>query len=189
MTTPQKPGAPCDLLGRVLWHEPGAWPRLVSLCAPQVYAWLRQGGLTPGEAVDAGHTAFARLAQTLHTFRPDHGTFCAWLRGLTRRQLQEHRSRQQTQDTPVIGGSNAPPTPSPTPANGPVCPLLLARALDLLQPEFEATHWQAFQRLAVEGQSAAAAAAELRLSAADVYLAQARILCRLRQEFENLIDL
>jgi hypothetical protein len=58
----------------------------------------------------------------------------------------------------------------------------------LLQPEFEAIHWQAFCRLALDRQPADEVAASLGLPLAAVFLAQARVLQRLRREFENFVD-
>jgi hypothetical protein len=47
---------------------------------------------------------------------------------------------------------------------------------------------QAFRRLALDGVSGAEAAKELGLSVAAVYAAKSRVLARIRQEAEGLID-
>ena len=60
--------------------------------------------------------------------------------------------------------------------------------LDLVEEEFEPITLQAFRRLALDGVSGAAAARELGLSVAAVYVAKSRVLARIRQEAEGLID-
>ena len=65
---------------------------------------------------------------------------------------------------------------------------MLRCLLDLVEEEFEPTTLQAFRRLALEGVSGAEAARELGLSVAAVYVAKSRVLQRIRQEAEGLID-
>jgi RNA polymerase sigma-70 factor (ECF subfamily) len=60
--------------------------------------------------------------------------------------------------------------------------------LDLMEQEFEPTTLKAFRRLALDGVSGAEAAQELGLSVAAVYVAKSRVLARIRQEAEGLID-
>ena len=62
------------------------------------------------------------------------------------------------------------------------------RLLDLVEEEFEPTTLQAFRRLALDGASGAETAQELGLSVAAVYAAKSRVVRRIRQEAEGLID-
>ena len=59
---------------------------------------------------------------------------------------------------------------------------------DLVEQEFEPTTLKAFRRLALDGASGAEAAEELGLSVSAVYVAKSRVLQRIRQEAEGLID-
>ena len=59
---------------------------------------------------------------------------------------------------------------------------LVHRALQLIKPDFAEDTWQAFWRLAVEGDSANEIAADLGCSVAAVRQAKYRVLCRLREE-------
>jgi RNA polymerase sigma-70 factor (ECF subfamily) len=65
---------------------------------------------------------------------------------------------------------------------------VLSCLLDLVNEEFEPTTLQAFRRLALDGVSGSVAAEELGLSVAAVYVAKSRVLARIRQEAEGLID-
>jgi RNA polymerase sigma-70 factor (ECF subfamily) len=60
--------------------------------------------------------------------------------------------------------------------------------LDQVEEEFEPRTLNAFRRLALEGVSGPEAAQELGLSVAAVYMAKSRVLQRLRQLAEGLID-
>src|SRR5262249_31404070 len=60
--------------------------------------------------------------------------------------------------------------------------------LDLVDEESEPVPLQAFRRLALDGVSGADAAQQLGLSVAAVYVAKSRVLARIRQEAEGLID-
>jgi RNA polymerase sigma-70 factor (ECF subfamily) len=66
--------------------------------------------------------------------------------------------------------------------------LLVRRGLELIQADFSDTTWAAFTRLALEGRPAAEVAAELQLSVNAVRLARYRVLARLRQELDGLLD-
>lgn len=59
--------------------------------------------------------------------------------------------------------------------------------LDLVEQEFEPVTLTAFRRLALDGVSGAAAA-ELGMSVAAVYVAKSRVLQRIRRDAEGLID-
>ena len=60
--------------------------------------------------------------------------------------------------------------------------------LELVEPEFQAKTWQAFRLLVLERRSAAEAAAELGLTVNAVLIAKSRVLQRMRQEADGLID-
>jgi RNA polymerase sigma-70 factor (ECF subfamily) len=60
--------------------------------------------------------------------------------------------------------------------------------LELAELEFEPTTVRAFRRVALEGASASEAAGELGLSLAAVYAARSRVLRRLRELAEGLLD-
>lgn len=57
-----------------------------------------------------------------------------------------------------------------------------------MEQKFEPVSLQAFRRLTLDGASGAEVAQELGLSVGAVYVAKSRILARLRQEAEGLID-
>jgi RNA polymerase sigma-70 factor (ECF subfamily) len=60
--------------------------------------------------------------------------------------------------------------------------------LDLVRAEFESHTWEAFRRVAIERQSSARVAVDLGMSIAAVYQAKSRVLRRLRQELDGLME-
>ena len=62
------------------------------------------------------------------------------------------------------------------------------RLLELLEPEFEPTTWQAFRRLVLEGQPTRDVADSLGLTPNAVRIAKSRVLARFRREVEGLLD-
>ena len=65
---------------------------------------------------------------------------------------------------------------------------LVARALEVMQGDFEPTTWKACWAFVVEGRSAADVAKQLGTTVNAVYVAKLRVLRRLRQELNGLLD-
>ena len=65
---------------------------------------------------------------------------------------------------------------------------LVRRALELMQREFQPATWKAFWECVTADRPAAEVAAELGLTVAAVYAAKSRVLRRLRQDLEGLLD-
>jgi RNA polymerase sigma-70 factor (ECF subfamily) len=65
---------------------------------------------------------------------------------------------------------------------------VVRRALDLIEPDFEATTWQAFHQVTRGGIGAAQVADNLGITVNAVFIAKSRVLARLRQEIQGLID-
>jgi RNA polymerase sigma-70 factor (ECF subfamily) len=186
------------LLERVRANDAEAWRRLVFLYSPLVHFWCRRAGLHEADAADVLQDVFLAVAGAVAGFdRRAGGAFRAWLWTITRNKLRDHFRRLK--DRPeAAGGSEAHRRLLDVPDEEPAAPAdpsdpgsataLLRRALELIRGDFEERTWQAFYRATVEGQPAAALAAELGLSVDAVYQAKARVLRRLREELGNLID-
>jgi RNA polymerase sigma-70 factor (ECF subfamily) len=66
--------------------------------------------------------------------------------------------------------------------------LVLRQALSLIRGDFEERTWQACWRVSVEGQAPAHVAEGLGMTRHAVYKAKSRVLSRLRQELNGLIE-
>jgi RNA polymerase sigma-70 factor (ECF subfamily) len=173
--------------------DQAAWERLVDLHSALLYLWACRAGLRGNEAADLVTQVFAAVLKKL----PEHGGVLptGGFRGLLR-SLAHAARRDLLLRRPVpVGG---PPSPAADPGRVPAgaetlweaeyAGFVLARAVELAQPEFPAEDWKACWEVAVEGRPAADVARVLGMTPAAVYAAEARVLSRLRQELEGLLD-
>jgi RNA polymerase sigma-70 factor (ECF subfamily) len=185
------PGTSASLLDQARGRSAGAWERLVALYTPLFDAWLTAAGLQPADREDLTQRVLEILVRQLpafeHNGRP--GGFRAWLRGITVNLLREFwRSRPEPD-----AGSRLEQLSDP---GGGLSRLwdeqhdrhVLHALMNLVRPEFTASTWQAFRRLAFDGAPARTVAQELGLSVNAVLIAKSRVLTRLRQEARGLVD-
>ncbi len=186
-----------SLLERVRARDARAWERLVSLYTPLLDQWCRQYGLQEADAADIRQKVFVVVSERIGTFRRDEagGSFRGWLRIITRSKVLDHRRCEAPKAAP--GGDAYEkqlhvPAPEPESAAAGVereeIRLLYRRAMELMARDFEETTWKAFYMVVVQDRRPADVAAELGISRNAVYLARARVLSRLREEFADLLD-
>jgi RNA polymerase sigma-70 factor (ECF subfamily) len=186
------------LLERIKSHQPEAWTRLADLYGPVVYRWCRKSGVAGDDAPDLVQEVFAAVARHIGGFRRDRAgdSFAAWLRTITRNAIRDFfRSRR---GRPVAqGGTNAqerilqvPEEPEPIETSDPreVNSLIVPIGLELVRAEFENRTWEAFRRATIEGQPPARIALDLKMSIQAVYQAKSRVLRRLCQELDGLLE-
>jgi RNA polymerase sigma-70 factor (ECF subfamily) len=165
-----------------------AWQRFVELYSPLLYHWLRGCRLQPADSADlVQEVLVAVLAHVAHFDRQRRGSFRAWLKAIVMSKVHTFLRRRKAEALPEAL------VPSVTPAtlatwDAEYATTLLARALELVEPEFEPVTWKAFCLLQLEGKSAGQVAAELGVSRNAVYIARCRVLRRLRDEVEHLLD-
>ena len=187
-----------SLLDRLRSQPDGpSWRRLVDLYTPLIHGWLRRYEVQPQDADDLVQEVLSRVVRDLPHFEHDRrrGAFRCWLRTITANQLRTFwRARQHR---PVVGGSDLERRIEQL--EDPASHLsklwdqehdrhVLARLLDLVQPEFSPTTWAAFRRVTLDGVRPADVAVELGISVNAVWLAKSHVLRRLRQESQGLLD-
>ena len=191
------PATPVSLLDR-LQRQPDAqsWERLVLLYEPFIRRWLRDPALGP-DADDLLQEVLAVLVRDLPAFRRQRsGSFRAWLRTVTVNKVNEWWRKRPARQ-PAAGGTDAALRLQQLedPASG-LSRLwdeehdryVARRLLELLEPEFSPATWRAFRSQVIDGRPASATAAEVGLSVNAVLIAKSRVLTRLRQEIEGLLD-
>jgi RNA polymerase sigma-70 factor (ECF subfamily) len=187
-----------SLLLRAQTGEEHAWKDLTALYRPLIIGWLNRQGVPARDLDDLTQDILVSVVQHLPTFEHSgrRGAFRSWLRTIVCSRTTDYW-RAADQATQGSGGSGA--TAALQQLADPDSDLnrrwdeehdryVLDCLLDLVQEEFEPTTLQAFRRLALDGVSGAEAARELGLSVAAVYVAKSRVLQRIRQEAEGLID-
>jgi RNA polymerase sigma-70 factor (ECF subfamily) len=176
-------------------RQPGqtdAWERFARLYTPLLVAWSRRPryGLQPADADDLVQDILTDLFRKLPQFHydPERG-FRGWLRGIFHHKWVDHCRRAGR--VPPGGDEGLSEVASPAamdPAEVEEQQLLLRRALELMQEEFEPTTWQACWQRVAEGRPGAEVAAALGMTENAVHVAKSRVLRRLRQEMAGLID-
>jgi RNA polymerase sigma-70 factor (ECF subfamily) len=183
---------PVSLLVRLRQPDSGAaWQRLVELYTPLLFYWARRLGLQDADAADLVQEVFAQLLGQLGSFEPRPGKrFRGWLWTVTANKHRERARRRAARPETVSADLDETPAPGggDTTDDAEYQRYLVDRAMQLMQAEFEPATWRACWEFVVNGRPAAAVAAELGLSANAVYLAKSRVLRRLREELDGLLD-
>jgi len=169
-----------------------AWQRFVELYAPLIFYWGRQKGLAPADASDLVQDVLSDLVVELRTFQYDPSRrFRGWLRTVAVNRATNMRRRLDLAPQSVDAFSLsllAENDDSDVLADSEYHCRIALRALELLKEEFEPTTWQAAWSQIAQGEKAPAVARSLGLSVNAVYVAKSRVLSRLRQELEGLIE-
>jgi RNA polymerase sigma factor (sigma-70 family) len=189
---------PLSLLER-LRQEPdeASWRRLVDLYTPLVRQWLRSQGVTDADADDLVQEVLGVLVREIAGFEHSRqrGAFRHWLRSVTLNRLRGYwRAKRRGQ--PGANGDKVPDLDEIADPDGELSRRwdrehdehVARRLLELLEPEFAPPTWQAFKRQALDGSRPADVAAELGMSVNAVLIAKSRVMRRLRQEGDGLID-
>lgn len=171
-------------------EEKVAWARFVELYTPLLYHWGRQFGLAPEDVADLVQDVFATLVQKLPEFTYQPGrSFRGWLHTVVRNRWRDHCRRSATR---VIASSPLPEVETPDTitafAEAEYRQHLVQQALRLIETEFEPVTWQACREYLVHGRPAGEVARELGITTNAVYLAKVRVLARLRQDLDGLLD-
>jgi RNA polymerase sigma-70 factor, ECF subfamily len=187
-----------SLLFRAQHGEENAWKDLTDLYRPLIIGWLNRQGVPAGDLEDLTQDVLLTVIKHLPTFEHSgrRGAFRAWLRTIVCSRTTDYW-RAIDAGTQGQGGSGA--TAALQDIADPDSGLnkqwdeehdryVLNCVLDLVDEEFEPSTLQAFRRLALDGASGTEAAGELGLSVAAVYVAKSRVLQRIRELAEGLID-
>lgn len=174
-----------------------AWTRFSDLYTPLIFYWARRNGLNSHDAADLVQEVMALVFQKLPEFQYDsRRSFRSWLRTVT---LNKHRERlrrkaikidnvSQSQLVNVAAnGSEAAAGASQTwdrdySAN------LVSHAIDLMRKEFAPETWRALKLFVTSGRTAQEISAETGVSTSTIYSAKSRLMKRMRQELDGLLD-
>ena len=171
--------------------DQAAWTRFVKLYTPLLCHWARRLGLRDGEVDDFVQEVFLLLVRKLPDFTCEPSQrFRGWLWTLTVNKLRETRRRRSLPTDEA--GPDLPDRPGLEVAadfdESEYCQYVVSRALQLMQTEFEQPTWRAFWECTTNDRPAREVAAELGLTVDAVYAAKSRVLRRLRQELQGLLD-
>ena len=171
-------------------NDQEAWSLFVSLYTPLLYFWVRRFKLSPEESEELVQDVFLTLVDKLPGFTYDpNRRFRGWLWTVAINKLRA-RQRKQTSitahsgETDLLEGADTIAEFTEKEYRS----YITDRALQLMQKDFAATTWRAFQEYVLNDRPVAEVAAELGIGVGAVYIAKTRILCRLRTELNGLLD-
>lgn len=187
-----------SLLFRAQHGETNAWKDLTELYRPLISGWLSRQGVPSKDLDDLSQEVLLSVVKHLPDFQHsgNRGAFRSWLRTIVCSRTADYW-RAMDAGAQASGGSGAiaalqeiadPESELNRQWDAEHDRYVLQWLLNVVGAEFEPMTLQAFRRLALDGASGAEAAQELGLSVAGVYVAKSRVLARIRQEAEGLID-
>lgn len=178
--------------------DQGAWKNLCDLYRPLIIGWLRRQSIPDRELDDLVQEIFIAVVRSLPTFTHSgrQGAFRSWLRTIAYNHSCDYWKSRSVRSA-AAGGDSAsealrlladPDSALSRYWDDEHDRYVLRCLLQMLEMEFEPDTVKAFRRVALEGASGTEAAQELGMSVGAVYAARSRVLHRLRQLAEGLID-
>lgn len=166
------------------------WERFVRIYTPVLYHWIRRQGVVQHEAADLVQEIFTTLVTVLPRFEYDRQRgFGNWLCTLTANKCRDFYRRRAVRKSSALNEVDATLPDSVAEFTQDEYHRSVAqRALQIMQGEFEEKTWKSCVETVVHGRPAREVASELGISINAVYVAKSRVLRRLRQELEGLLE-
>jgi RNA polymerase sigma-70 factor (ECF subfamily) len=180
-----------SLLGRLRQaDDDAAWGRFVELYTPLLCYWATRLGARGSDVADLVQDVFSILVRKMPQFhyRPEK-RFRGWLWTITLnkwRELQRHRNLPTAGDA-ALDGLTAPDALGAR-WEEEHNQYLVRKMADAIKAEFQPATWQAFWNCSIEQRSVTEVARELNMTENAVSIAKCRVLRRLRQELDGLLD-
>ena len=179
-----------------------SWSRMVEIYSPLILKWLRGSGLEGQDADDVVQEVLAVVFRRLPDFQRSErpGSFRVWLRTIAVNCLRDFwKARRRRKAGAGIGTGSDDVQQMLEQLSDPTSALsaiwdrdhdrhVTQYLMQSIEPEFSEKNWQAFVRVAVQGEPAKAVAEALGMSINAVYIARSRVLTRLRQEGHGIVD-
>ena len=175
-------------------RDEAAWAEFLAVYEPLICGSCAKG-LQESDARDVCQQTLAAVAGDIEQWKPDGGaaSFRRWLFTIARNRTIKFLVSERRGAGPRRDGR---PGKARIAARCHVSlsaqfdrelrQQLLLHAASQIRDEFRASTWQAFWRTCVDGRTAAEAAAELKMSTGNVYVARSRIIARLRERVSEL---
>ena len=163
-----------------------AWNRFVALYTELLYRWVRRSGVQAFDASDVVQDVLLVLLRELPAYQPTPNVrFRTWLWTVMRNRVRSFRRRR----FPEAVGDELDDLAAPNDQDvSEELALLLRKAAELLQSDFQPNTWRAFWETGVNGRNAKEVADELDMSIGAVYAARFRVQLRIREELAGFLD-
>ncbi len=178
--------------------DAGAWADLCELYRPLIVGWLRRQAIPESDTDDLVQEIFLAVVGSLPSFIHSgrRGAFRSWLRTIALNYSCDYwksPSRRSAATGDDLAAEAIRLLEDPTSLLNRYWDdehdrYVLRCLLETIELEFEPATVRAFRRVALEGASGAEAAGELGMTLGAVYAARSRVLRRLRELADGLID-
>jgi RNA polymerase sigma-70 factor (ECF subfamily) len=175
-----------------------SWRQLTDLYLPLIRGWVRPYVDQPADVDDVVQEVLAAVVRDLGRFQHNEvpGAFRAWLRSITMHRLHAYwQARARRPRVPggddfeeLLGQLEDPASPLARSWDEQHDRHVLRVLCEAIRLEFHSSTWWAFEGTALDGRPAAEVAAELGLTLNAVLVAKSRVLKRLRQKAQGLVD-
>ncbi len=183
---------PASLLYRLRQPEDvTAWVRFVDLYTPLMFHWAQKLGQQESDCADLVQDVFLILWRKLPEFKYDsEKSFHAWLKTIF---LNRYRSRMRKRSSATM---NSPSSDedfsiadfSDRLADDDDTRYLIRQAFRLIEAEFSVQQQQVFRNYVLQEQPPDQVSKEFGISLGTVYGIKSKILSRLRQELQQILD-
>jgi RNA polymerase sigma-70 factor (ECF subfamily) len=170
-----------------------AWELFVQMYQPLMEHCLAISGVDRDDVEDLAQDCLAKLVVAIPDFKHNGriGAFRAWLRTIVVHRALEHLRRRRNFTVVCDRWSVLAKRFEDTIQeflDREHDQLVVSRILQLIRPEFTKTTWEAFERQVIDGKRATEVAGELGRTVNSVLLCKSRVLRRLRQLGQGLIE-
>lgn len=189
---------PLSLLDRIRQQaRPEDWERMCGLYTPLLQSWMRRYPVQGADADDLVQDVLSVLIEKLPIFAHSGrtGAFRTWLRRILVYQIRyflrvKNRGNQlpSTDADQFLDQLESPDSELTRQWDLEHDSHIMRQLLALIREEFTCTTWQAFERYALQGCPPREVAEELGLTVNAVLIARSRVLRRLREEAQELLD-
>jgi RNA polymerase sigma-70 factor (ECF subfamily) len=180
------------------YRDEASWRTLVNLYTPFLRRVLLHFRVGSHDVDDLIQEVFAVVVRKLpkfeHSQRP--GAFRCWLRTISLNRLADYRrsrlrlarAEPENDTLPPLDERESPDNELEAFWDREHTEHVVRRLMELLEPEFTPSTWQAFRRQVIDAATPSEVAQETGLSVNAVLIAKSRVLQRFRKEAEGLLD-
>lgn len=175
-----------------------AWKELIAIYQPLIASWLRRHCVPAQDAADVAQEVMAIVIKEIDRFEHSGrtGAFRSWLRNVTANRVRQFwrdgRLRPQATGNSefrlMLSELEDPRSEMTRHWNTQHDLYVLQRITALVQKEFTEKSMQIFRRHVLQQVPADGVAKEFSISVAGVYQVKSRVMRRLRQEAEGLLE-
>ena len=169
--------------------NPGGWQRFCEIYYPLVCQWCATALKGNEEYLDVAQDVFLEIHQKIRTFkRIGEGSFRLWLKTIIQTKISEYNKKKFPSLISYIELDREVGVSFGRDWDERYVSEVFSKACKYISAEFESNSWTAFVKTHFEGADPDIIAKELGITTNAIYIARYRILKRLKEYVEELIN-